>query len=76
MKRADVESSSIASIGYEPETRKLEIRFRASGDVYLYSEVPVEEYEAFMVADSKGTYLNQVFKPRGYDYAVVSRGRK
>lgn len=74
MKRTDVESSSIASIGYEPEPRKLEIEFRQSGDVYLYSEVPVEEYEAFMAADSKGTYFNKVFKPKGYDYVVVSRG--
>jgi hypothetical protein len=49
--------------------------FRASGDVYLYFDVPGEEYRAFMAAESKGTYLNQVFKPREYRYIVVSEGK-
>ena len=49
--------------------------FRASGDVYLYFDVPGEEYRAFMAAASKGTYLNQVFKPRGYRHIVVSEGK-
>ena len=49
--------------------------FRASGDVYLYFDVPGEEYRAFMAAASKGTYLNQVFKPREYRYIVVSEGK-
>jgi hypothetical protein len=76
MRRTSVDSTTIASIGYEPETRMLEIEFRQSGDIYLYSEVPVEEHATFLMAESKGTYLNQVFKPKGYGYVVVRRGRK
>jgi KTSC domain len=75
MRRIPVRSTSIASIGYLPAKRELEIRFRASGDVYRYFDVPDEEYAAFMAAESKGTYLNQVFKPRGYRHAVVSEGK-
>jgi hypothetical protein len=56
--------------------RELEIEFRASGDVYRYFDVPGEEYAAFMAAESKGTYLNQVFKPREYRYLVVLEGGK
>ncbi len=37
--------------------RELEIKFRASGDVYRYFDVPGEEYAAVMAAESKGTYL-------------------
>ena len=48
-----VDSSSIASIGYEPATRQFEIEFRESGDVYRYADVPKEEYAAFLAADSK-----------------------
>jgi hypothetical protein len=76
MRRIPVRSTSIASIGYLPAERELEIKFRASGDVYRYFDVPGEEYAAFLAAESKGTYLNQVFKLRGYRYIVVSEGGK
>jgi hypothetical protein len=76
MRRIPVRSTSIASIGYLPAERELEIKFRASGDVYRYFDVPGEEYAAFLAAESKGTYLNQVFKPREYRYVVVSEGGK
>ena len=55
MRRIPVPSMSIASIGYLPTERELEIKFRASGDVYRYFDVPGEEYAAFMAAESKGT---------------------
>jgi KTSC domain len=75
MKRVRLDSTSIASIGFEPRKHELEIEFRESGDVYLYLGVPPEEHAAFMAAESKGEYLNQVFKPRGYRYMVKRRGR-
>ena len=76
MQRVSVRSTSIDSIGYLPARRELEIKFRESGDVYRYFDVPEEEYAAFMAAESKGTYLNQVFKPREYRFFVVLEGRK
>jgi KTSC domain len=71
MKRVPQESSSIASIGYAPQDRMLELEFRQSGQVYRYFNVPPEECAAFLAADSKGTYLNQVFKTRGYRYIRI-----
>jgi hypothetical protein len=76
MRRIRVDSSSIASIGYQPVKRELEVEFLASGDVYRYFGVSPQEYAAFMAATSKGTYLNQVFKPREYRYVVVSEGKR
>lgn len=76
MRRVRLDSTSIASIGFEPRKRELEIEFRQSGDVYLYLGVPPEEHAAFMAAESKGEYLNQVFKLRGYRYIIKRRGRK
>ena len=55
MQRVPVESSSIASIGYAPQRRVLELEFRQSGEVYQYFDVPAEEYAEFLGADSKGT---------------------
>lgn len=71
MERVPVYSSCIASIGYDPKTRELEVEFLEDGEVYRYTDVPPEEYAAFMAADSKGTYLNEVFKPKGYRYDIV-----
>jgi hypothetical protein len=76
MRRISVRSTTIAAIGYLPATRELEIKFRATGDVYRYFDVPNEEYVAFMAAESKGTYLNQVFKSREYRYFVVYEGKR
>ena len=75
MRRVTLSSTSIASIGYDPKAKELELEFRESGDVYRYFDVPRGEYIAFMAADSKGTYLNQVFKQREYSYAVIRKGK-
>lgn len=71
-----MDSTSIASIGYESRSCELDIEFRQSGDVYRYSGVSPAEHIEFMAAESKGSYLNQVFKPKGHPYTVAKRGRK
>ena len=71
MKRQPIESDVIASMGYDPVWKVLEIEFRHSHDIYNYFEVPPEEYSAFLAADSKGTYLNTVFKSRNYRFERV-----
>lgn len=76
MRRAPVDSESVASIGYAAGRRELEIEFRQSGAVYRYFEVSASEYAAFLSAESKGTYLNQVFKPKNHPYIVVKPGRE
>jgi len=70
MSREPIDSSVIASMGYFAALRILEIEFH-SGDIYRYFDIPEEEYAAFRSADSKGTYLNQVFKPRGYRHIRI-----
>jgi hypothetical protein len=60
------ESSVVAHMNYWAEERILKLEFRENGYVYLYLDVPPGEYAAFSQAESKGTYLNQVFKARKY----------
>lgn len=76
MRRKPVESSVIASMGYDPERCELEIEYRATGDVYKYFDVTLEEYETFLAAESKGKYLNKVFKSREYRYVIIRHGQK
>jgi hypothetical protein len=54
-------SSMIASAGYDPDTRVMEIEFR-SGKTYTFSEVPPHVYENLLASDSPGRYFNQSIK--------------
>jgi hypothetical protein len=56
MKRQSVESSNLASVGYDAENEILEVEFKHGG-VYQYFDVPNDEYEALMNADSHGKYF-------------------
>lgn len=58
MHRSRVDSSSVAAVGYDADTRTLEIEF-LNGRVYRYFDVPAQEHRALMDADSKGTHVNQ-----------------
>ncbi|MET0792274.1 MAG: KTSC domain-containing protein [Polyangiaceae bacterium] len=63
MERIPVESSSIASVGYDKLTSELEIEFR-NGRVYRYELVPPAAYRLLLQAPSIGEYVNRVIKPR------------
>lgn len=63
MKRERLDSSSLASAGYDPAAHVLEVEFK-NGGVYQYLEVDDEEYQEFRTAPSKGRYLNTEIKPR------------
>lgn len=56
MKRTVVESSNLASVGYDEKTKTLEIEFNHGG-IYEYYEVEKSVYRALMHADSQGSYF-------------------
>lgn len=56
-----VESSNIVAIGYDEDERQLHIQFK-SGLEYVYHDVPTEVWQEFLVAPSKGKYLNERIK--------------
>ncbi len=51
-----VESSAVTDVDYDPQARRLLVRF-VSGAAYAYSDVPPAISRAFMAADSKGRYF-------------------
>jgi KTSC domain len=61
-------SSVILAMHYQPAREELLIVFRGKGVAYRYFNVPMEEWEAFLEAESKGTYLNRVFKPKEHPF--------
>lgn len=56
MQLVTVESSMIHAVGYDPETRKMEVVFN-SGKTFVYENVPQTEYDALLSAESKGQYM-------------------
>jgi len=70
MYRAYVESSNIASVGYDPPSATLEVEFHNSG-IYQYFGVPVHVYEELISAGSKGSYFYVNVKKAGYPYSKM-----
>lgn len=69
MHRLPVDSSAIASVGYDRETCVLEIEF-VEGDVYQYFAVPRRVHRELLGADSMGRYFQSQIRDR-YGYQRV-----
>lgn len=63
MRSTRVTSSVIAEIRYDDEKEFLEVVFH-TGRRYGYLDVPPEEYDALIHADSIGRYFNQEIRTR------------
>jgi hypothetical protein len=61
MKRQPVRSASVASLGYDPRTKTLEVEF-TSGAVYRYFGVSELEYQRLLESESIGRHLNQAIR--------------
>jgi hypothetical protein len=61
MKRIDVDSSILRSVGYDPATKTLEIEFTTK-DVRQYVKVPPEVYDKLMASSSLGMYFRRHIK--------------
>ena len=58
MQRTPVASSLVASVGYVPEYKVLEIEFQ-DGRSYQYFGVHERIYKGLMAAESRGRYFNE-----------------
>jgi lysyl-tRNA synthetase class 2 len=56
VRRRALESSVLASAGYDAERRILELEF-VSGDVYQYWIVPARVWQELLAAESHGNYF-------------------
>ena len=61
MNREPVQSSNLNSVGYDSDTKTLEIEFH-DGGIYQYFEVPSDIHEGLMSAPSKGKFHHEFIK--------------
>jgi len=65
MERTPVESSNVASVGYDEETKTLEVAFK-SGSIYQYSGVEPQTHADLMGAESIGKFVQQNIVKAGF----------
>lgn len=58
-----VESTTLATVTYDPSAQLLWLQFRSRA-VYCYSDVPPEVHQGLMAAPSKGAYFNRNIRDR------------
>ena len=64
-KKTNWSSSMISSTSYNPETGKMDVTF-TNGASYTYSQIHVDEYVAFCMAESQGKYFNVNLKNKPF----------
>lgn len=62
MVRDSVDSSMIASIGYDPSSGTVEVEFLSSGQVWQYYDVPEYVYNEARATGSVGKAFNSMIK--------------
>lgn len=74
MKRTEVKSSQITSVGHDKATNTLEIEFRHDGSVYQYTNVSAAMHTMLMTADSVGSWFAKNIKkfPARYPFTKVT----
>lgn len=69
MKRTDVDSSMLDSVGYDEKKKILEVEFNHGG-IYEYYDVEKETFDDLINADSLGRYFINNIKD-DYDYSQI-----
>ena len=73
MRISVVESSTLATVGYDDTLELLQLKF-CSGAVYEYFGVPIAVHQALLDASSKGGYFNRSIR-NCYRYRLLTDQR-
>jgi hypothetical protein len=70
MDRTPIDSTTLASAGYDTAACLLELEFRG-GAIYRYLSVPASLYRDLLAADSKGRFFNRFIRHCFPSYLVA-----
>jgi len=74
MEPQQLESSMVQAVGYDEGSQTLEVVF-SNGKTYKYFQVPKEIYEQLLVAESKGSYIQDTII-KCYQYRQIRKRSK
>jgi hypothetical protein len=63
MIRYEVESSNIVAVSYSEEQQLMRVEFK-NESIYDYYNIPIDYVEALLNANSKGSFLSKIIKPK------------
>lgn len=63
MQMIPVSSSAIGTVGYDPATMRMQIRFQ-QGRTYTFCRVPQHVFDGLLGAGSKGRYYDDYIRDR------------
>lgn len=76
MTRTPVQSSNIASIGYDEATQTLEVEFKGRSStpntLYKYEGVPKETHDKLMASHDVGKMFTSLVRNANYRYMRIS----
>ncbi|MBA5268822.1 KTSC domain-containing protein [Enterococcus hirae] len=72
MERGYVDSSNLASVGFDNEQSILEVEFKKDGAIWQYYDVEDSVYYELMAADSIGSYFYHNIRVRGYQAVRIN----
>lgn len=72
MEREYVDSSNLASVGFDNEQSILEVEFKKDGAIWQYYDVEDSVYYELMAADSIGSYFYHSIRVRGYQAVRIN----
>ena len=72
MHRTKIESSNVASVGFDRASGLLEVEYH-SGKIYHYPDTSADEYAALLAAESKGRHLQRHFVQAGRPHAKIEQ---
>ena len=72
MRVTTVESTTLATVGYDENRKLLQVEFCGRA-IYRYFGVPAAVHQALLDAPSKGSYFNQAIRGR-FPYCLILSG--
>lgn len=70
MEMTDVESTNIAQVGFNKDTREMRVVFKRGGATYIIYGIEPEVYDAFVHATSPGSFYAKNIRG-AYRYAKI-----
>ena len=70
MNRQPVKSSNLASVGYDPDSKILEVEFH-NATVFQYRNIPGPIFKSLMSAPSIGKYFNAKIRNGPYPWTQI-----
>lgn len=75
MNMKEVKSSMLHSAGYDEGSKTVHVKYKADGPTYHYHDVPQDEYDKLMAAESIGSHFGKHFR-NAYKHTKIDPEKK